>query len=98
MSDSPLLYALTHHAKELMPIAGPLAIGVIDLERDGWETVYRWKNCVSIKKNGTELHFRYERNPLRIIVLDDLRPYGKVIRELRRELDVMRFIRQAKKV
>jgi len=85
--------ALNDHAKQLKPIVGALATGILtELQPRGWK-VYHFRsgaNSWAIVRGGKQFHFRYYHNDE--ILVKDAYYHGKTVYEIKDEDDVKRFL------
>jgi hypothetical protein len=93
-----LMHDLAHHAKELQPVVGTLAIGMkLQLDDLGWELnqVKEGSNSYFIKNKrvGKQYHFRVggTRGKMFIFVMDSYFK-GVKVDTIRTRVDAIRFI------
>src|SRR5438552_4831393 len=92
-----LHHALAHHARELEPLVGALALGIlVDLMPNGWtlRQIKTGPQSFVLEKDGVEFHFRpgvNAQNEYDHIVVKDRWMNGKVLSRLEGRVDVLRF-------
>lgn len=93
---SSLTHAMSHHARELEPIVGVLALGIlIELMPLGWTVRQSGTGAqsFSLTKDGREYHFRPGSAPYREIVVKDRYQRGRVVSVIKTRTDALAFIR-----
>lgn len=91
-----LQHAMSHHAKELEPIVGVLALGILtELIPRGWdlEQVLAGAQSFVLRKGGMEYHFRAAGRPYRAIAVKDAWRQGAEVCVIRSRVDALRFVR-----
>lgn len=94
---SSLTHAMSHHARELEPIVGVLALGVlIELLPLGWTIRQSGTGAqsFSLTKDGKEYHFRPGPAPYREIVVKNRYQRGRVVTVIKTRPDALKFIRE----
>src|SRR5260221_11695634 len=91
-----LTHALSHHARELEPIVGVLALGILtQLMPVGWTLRQSGTGAQSfaLNKEGKEYHFRPGDAPYREILVKDHYQLGNVVTVIKSRADALQFIR-----
>jgi hypothetical protein len=97
-----LQHALAHHAKQLEPLVGALALGILlELQPSGWELrqIKTGAQSFVLKKGAHEFHLRGEGRSgqgYTEIAIKDAWTHGREVDRLQTRADVVRFVRKLK--